>query len=183
MTHWYGKEKRTIELVSDTAVWHSTGLPAVPLRWVLIRDPQREFRTQVLLCTDLAADPERIISRFVRRWQMETTFQEVRQRLGFETQRHWSERAIRRTAPALLALFSIVTLFAHQHMAKSSTRTVRRTAWYRKPYPTFSDALALVRKELWVQEATFRGSLRKVDTLKVPREFVERLTDAVCYTT
>jgi hypothetical protein len=102
----------------------------VPLRWVPIRDPtQGEFRTQALLCTNLAADPEQIISRFVRRWQTESTFQEVRQRLGFETQRHCSERAIRRTAPALLALFSIVTLLAHQRMAKSSTRTVRRTAW------------------------------------------------------
>ncbi len=88
-----------VEIVSDTAVWHSTGLPAVPLRWVLIRDPQGEFRTQALLCTNLAANPGRIIGWFVRRWQMETTFQEVRQRLGFETQRHWSEMAIQRTAP------------------------------------------------------------------------------------
>ena len=109
VTNWYGEEERTMETVSNTAVWHSTGLPAVPLRWVLIRDPQGEFRTQALLCTDLRADPERIISWFVRRWQMETTFQEVRQRLGFETQRHWSQRAIQRTAPALLALFSVVS--------------------------------------------------------------------------
>jgi hypothetical protein len=87
---WYGKEERTVEVVSHTAVWHSTGLPAVPLRWVLIRDPQQEFETQALLCTDLATDPELIIGWFVRCFQMETTFQEVRQRLGFETQRHWS---------------------------------------------------------------------------------------------
>src|SRR3954466_4776785 len=116
----------------------------------------------------------------VMRWQMESTFQEVRQRLGFETQRHWSQRAIQRTAPALLALFSVVTLFAHQYMAKSA-QTVRQTAWYRKSYPTFSDALALVRKELWAQEETFCGSPREADTLKVSREFIERLTDAVCY--
>ena len=180
LSNWYGKEERSVEVVSATAVWHSTGLPAVPLRWVLIRDPQGEFRTQALLCTNLRAAPERIISWFVRRWQMETTFQEVRQRLGFETQRHWSERAIRRSAPALLALFSVVTLLAHQHMTKG-TKTVRRTAWYRKSYPTFSDALALVRKELWAQEQTFCGSLREADTLKVPRQFVERLTDALCY--
>jgi SRSO17 transposase len=115
-----------------------------------------------------------------RRWVIETTFQEVRQRLGFETQRHWSERAIQRSAPALLALFSVVTLLAHQHMTKS-TQTVRRTAWYRKSYPTFSDALALVRKELWAQEQTLCGSLREADTHKVPRQFVERLTDALCY--
>jgi hypothetical protein len=48
----------------------------------------------------------------VKRWQMEATFQEVRQRLGFETQRQWSEMAIRRTAPALLGLFSLITLLA-----------------------------------------------------------------------
>src|SRR3954447_12609424 len=77
LTNWYGKEQRTVETVSDTAVWHSTGLPAVPLRWVLIRDPRGEFRTQALLCTDLRVDPERIISWFVRRWQMESTFQDV----------------------------------------------------------------------------------------------------------
>jgi hypothetical protein len=180
VANWYGKEERSVETVSDTAVWHSTGLPAVPLRWVLIRDPQGEFKTQALLCTDLRADPERIISWFVRRWQMETTFQEVRQRLGFETQRHWSQRAIQRTAPALLALFSMVTLFAHQHMTKSA-QTVRRTAWYRKSCPTFSDALALVRKELWTQHSTFCSSPSATDTVKVPREFVERLTDVVCY--
>jgi hypothetical protein len=180
VSNWYGKGKRSVEVVSDTAVWHSTGLPAVPLRWMLIRDPRAEFRTQALLCTDLRAEPERIISWFVRRWQMETTFQEVRQRLGLETQRHWSQRAIQRTAPALLALFSVVTLFAHQHMTKG-VQTVRRTAWYRKSYPTFTDALALVRKELWAHEETFCGSLRGADTLKVPRQFVERLTDALCY--
>jgi hypothetical protein len=88
------------------------------------------------------------------RWQMESTFQEARQRLGFETQRHWSELAIRRTAPALLSLFSLVTLFAHRRTAPSKA-TVRRTAWHDKPRPTFSDALALVGKELWAQEETY----------------------------
>jgi DDE superfamily endonuclease len=182
VANWYGKQKRTIEIVSKTALWYSTGLPAVPLRWVLIRDPQEEFQPQALLCTDLAAEPEQIISWFVRRWQMESTFQEVRQRLGFETQRHWSEKAIRRTAPALLGLFSVITLLAHRHKAnKGENIVVRRAAWYEKSHPTFSDALALVRKELWAQEQTFCGSSAQTDMVKVPRVFLERLTDAVCY--
>jgi hypothetical protein len=180
ITGWYGARERTVEVISATAVWYSTGLPAVPLRWVLIRDPYGEFQTQAVLCTKLDADPERIISYFVRRWQMEATFQEVRQRLGFETQRHWSESAIQRTAPLLLALFSVVTLFAHQHMAEGGAGAVRRTAWYDKRYPTFSDALALVRKELWTH-STFRGSPQEDEMVKVPLEFMERLTDAVCY--
>jgi DDE superfamily endonuclease len=181
LNNWYGGTQRVVEIVSDTAIWYSTGLPAVPLRWVLIRDPHQEFETQALLCTDLDAEPERIISWFVRRWQMEATFQEVRQRLGFETQRHWSERAIQRTAPALLGVFSMVTLLAHQYIAKGEG-VIRRAAWYDKSYPTFSDALAQVRRELWSQEeATFCGSVRQAETVKVPREFLERLTDAVCY--
>jgi hypothetical protein len=181
VTGWYGAKERTVELVSDTAVWYHTGLPPVPLRWVLIRDPHEEFETQALLCTDLHTDPERVISWFVRRWQMEATFQEARQRLGFETQRQWSEKAIRRTAPALLGLFSLVTLLAHRRMQRRVAGNVWRSAWYDKPHPTFSDALALVRKQLWAQEAAFCGSLRETETVKVPREFVERLTDAVCY--
>ena len=126
-------------------------------------------------------EPERIISWFVRRWQMEATFQEVRQRLGFETQRHWSELAVRRTAPVLLAVFSMVTLFAHQYMAKKSANAVRRAAWYDKQRPTFSDALALVRMVLWEREATFCGSPAQTETVKVPRALMERLTDVVCY--
>jgi DDE superfamily endonuclease len=176
---WYGKGERIVEVTSATAVWYSTGLFAVPIRWVMVRDPQGAFAAQALLCTDLGADPGRVLSWFVRRWQMEVTFQEARRHLGVQTQRQWSELAIRRTTPALLGLFSLVTLFAHQRMALGG-KLVRRAAWYEKPRPTFSDALALARRELWVQ-ATFCGSSRETDTVKVPRAFVERLTDAVCY--
>jgi hypothetical protein len=69
ITGWYGGQERTVEVISATAVWYSTGLPAVPLRWVLIRDPNENFEIQALLCSKLDADPERIIriiSYFVR---------------------------------------------------------------------------------------------------------------------
>ena len=182
VANWYGQKERIVEISSETAVWYSTGLFAVPLRWVLVRDPQKEFKTQALLCTDLEADPEKILSWFVMRWQIEATFQEVRRHLGFETQRQWSEMAIRRTTPALLALFSLVALFAHGRMTQAADvfGQVRQAAWYHKSHPTFADALALVRKELWTQGA-FRGSLAGTETLKVPRAFMERLTDALCY--
>ena len=88
--------------------------------------------------------------------------------------------AIRRTTLALLGLFSLVTLIAHHRMTQR-TGAFRRAAWYRKAHPTFTDALALVRKELWTQEQTFCGSPAETDTIKVPRAFMERLTDAVCY--
>jgi hypothetical protein len=146
----------------------------VPIRRVLVRDPQGEFATQALLCTELDARPEQILRWFVLRWQMEITFQKARRHLGVETQRQWSELAIRRTTPALLGLFSLITLFAHPQMACTSVEeAVRRVAWYRKPCPICSDALALVRQELWAH-ATFRRSPREPDTVEAPRALVEQ---------
>ena len=144
------------------------------------QEPCQELPSQVDVPTfrDLDAYPERIISYFVGRWQVEASFQEVPQRLGFETQRHWSEKAIERTAAAMLALFSLLTFFAHQYMAESAN-IARRPGMANAP--TFSDALALMRTKLWAQEATFCRSLSETDTVKVPKAFVERLTDAVCY--
>ncbi len=180
IANWYGSGERMVEIASETAVWYSTGLFAVPVRWVLIRDPEGGFKTQALLCTDLRADPQKIVSWFVMRWQLEVTFQEMRRHLGFESQRQWSDMAIQRTTPALLGLFSLVTLFAHRRMVQAAG-ALRQAAWYHKKLPTFADALALVRKELWAQEQTFCGLPAETDTIKVPRAFMERLTDAVCY--
>ena len=182
IANWYGSGERSVEIASATAVWYSTGLLAVPVRWVLIRDPEGGFKTQALLCTDLEANPEETLSWFVMRWQLEVTFQEMRRHLGFETQRQWSDLAIRRTTPALLGLFSLITFIAHRQMKQAAGAFRRQTAWYHKAHPSFADALALVRKELWAQEErTFYGSSSSSDTVKVPRAFVERLTDAVCY--
>ncbi len=112
-------------------------------------------------------------------WAIEVTFEEARRHLGVETQRQWSGLAILRTTPALLGLFSLVTLWAHPRMGPT-TDVVRQAAWYPKARPTFSDALALVRRELWAQSA-FCISALDPDMIEIPRAFVNRLTDALCY--
>jgi hypothetical protein len=179
LPRWYSESDRLVEVVSQTAVWYHTGLPPVPLRWVLVRDPQGKFATQALLCTDLDATPAQILSWFVLRWQLEVTFREVRAHLGVETQRQWSERAIARTTPALLGLFSLVTLLAHESMTRPSS-PLRPTAWYTKTAPAFSDALALVRRHLWTQ-ATFPTSLCQANGEKVPRALLDHLADLLSY--
>ena len=156
---WYGAGERTIEIASATAVWRHAGLPVVPIRWVLIRDPEHRFAPQALLCTDLARDPAQIVSWFVQRWQVEVTFQEARAHLGVETQRQWSDKAIARTTPCLLALFSIVTLLATRLPARER-RQVASAAWYPKPQPTFSDALAAVRRAFWREQALATSARR-----------------------
>jgi hypothetical protein len=178
---WYGEKHRQIEIVSRTAVWYHSGKPPLPIRWVLIRDPKGKFRSQALLCTDLNVDAVQIVKWFVMRWQLEVTFQEVRTHLGVETQRQWSDWAIARTTPALLGLFSLVTLLAHRSTRRGKL-PIRQTAWYDKPLPTFSDALAIVRYQLW-QAMIFHTSVPEVDMQKVPRVLLIRFTDALCYAT
>jgi len=114
---------------------------------VLVRDPQGKFSTQALLCTDLLLTPLRILESFVQRWQLEVTFEEVRAHLGVETQPQWTDLALARTTPALLGLFSIVTLIAHERW-QGHEPWVCRAAWYDKTLPTFVDALAEVRRAL-----------------------------------
>lgn len=179
VAQWYGAGERAVEVATDRAVWYHTGLPPVPLRWVLVRDPHGRFATQALLCTDQDVAPEQVLTWFVLRWQLEVTLEEVRRHLGVETQRQWSDRAIRRTTPALLGLFSLVTLLAHERMANPAGVT-RQAAWYRKARPTFADALALVRRELWRHQA-FQTSACGGEVIKVPRAVVERLTETLCY--
>jgi hypothetical protein len=109
---WYGRGERFLDIVSGTALWHHPGR-LVPIRYVLVRDPAGDLRSQAFLCTELNAEPVDILRWFVRRWSMEVTFAEVRRHLGFETQRQWSDPAIARTTPVLLGLFSLITLWAH----------------------------------------------------------------------
>lgn len=147
---WYGEKQREIEIVSGTAVWYHSGKPPLPICWVLIRDPKKKFKSQALLCTNLETSPEQIIKWFLRRWQVEVTFHEVRTHLGVETQRQWADLAISRITPALLSLFSLVTLLANCHAQKNHL-LIQRTAWYDKKLPTFSDALLTVKQEFWSQ--------------------------------
>lgn len=175
---WYGEGHRVIEVCTRTAVWYHTGLPPVPIRWVLIRDPQERFDPQALLCTDLQQSPLTIVSWFVRRWQVEVTFQEVRKNLAVESQRQWSPRAIARTTPCLLALFSLVTLWADR-LVRQGTLPMRQDAWYTKRRPTFADALAAVRQYYW-RQAGFRVSHRKQQVRKLPSTLRECLTYALC---
>lgn len=179
VAHWYGGEPRAVEVCTETAVWYHSGLPPVAIRWLLIRDPEGEFAPQALVTTQLDHTPAQMLEWFVRRWTIEVTLQEARTHLGIETQRQWSDLAIGRTTPALFGLYSLVTLLAHT-LPPAQTRRVRTAAWYAKPRPTFSDALALVRRELW-SHYHFSRSRAKSEIIEIPRFLLERLTDAVCY--
>ena len=177
---WYSGVSRTIEIATGSSVWYHVGKPVVPIRWILIRDPDGEFEPQALLCTNRTLNPVQIVEWFVQRWQLEVTFEEARAHLGLETQRQWSDLAIARTTPALLGLFSWVTLAAHALVHKQNLEP-RQTAWYHKPLPTFSDALAWVRLELWSTRFTFQTSPQNDDVNYLLHDLWRPLVEPLCY--
>ena len=178
ITGWYGRTERQVEIVSGSAIWSHPG-HHLPIRYVLVRDCNNEFRPQAFLCTDLTADPLDILRWFTRRWCTEVTFAELPRHLGVETQRQWSDQAIARTTPALLGLFSLVALRADQHCPAERT-SPRQASWYAKPLPTFADALASVRRTLW-QSVISNTSPNASDTVKMPPAVLNYLTELACY--
>jgi len=179
VSQWYGRTSRRVEIASGAALWYHAGRAPVPIRWLLVRDPKGELETQAFLATDLNARPADILAWFVRRWQVEVTFEETRAHLGVETQRQWSDKAILRTTPALLALFSIITLWTHD-LAASRQLTPRATAWYPKTFLTFSDAIAAVRREIWRHQISFMSRPSR-NSIEIPRHIWQRMENALAF--
>lgn len=179
LERWSSASARRVEIATGTCLWYHSGMAAVPIRWVMVRDPEEEFDAQAFLSTNMKVEPQQMLEWFVRRWTVEVTFEEASAHLGVETQRQWSEKALARTTPALFALYSVVTLLA-AHLIERQELSVRRAAWYAKESATFSDTIVMVRRYLW-GHTCFSMSGRKADMIEVPRSLVERLTETLCY--
>jgi hypothetical protein len=173
--NWYGGETKKVRLLSGIHLWYSSGEKPLPIRWVLVVDPETN-EAEAFFSTDLALVPEQIVNWFVLRWNCEVTFWECRSSLGMETQRHWSEKAIARTTPSLMALFSLTCLFALE-MLKNQSLPILSTAWYnKKGEATFSDILAFVRRQIWA-ENYFNDSSFDGDYMKIKPEHWKSLLD------
>ena len=166
--------------VTGTALWYTPGFAPLPLRWVLVRDPLGQFKPTAFFTSDQTATPLQVLNWFILRWGVEVTFEEARAHLGLETQRQWSDLAIQRTTPALLGLFSLVTLLAH-HLSHGNP-PVQTTAWYVKSHPTFSDAIALVRYHLWTS-MNFVNSPTESRVPLIPDSILPALVETICYST
>jgi DDE superfamily endonuclease len=171
--NWYGGQRKTLWVFSRTALWYTPGLPPVPIRYVLVCDPEGKLRMEAFFCTDLEATAVQILQWVVMRWSVEVTFEEARTHLGVETQRQWSGQAIARTTPVLLGLFSLVTVLALR-LSPGGQIPVPVTAWYRKAEPTFADCLTLVRRHLW-RARYFVNSAADSEFVQFPWEAVNLL--------
>jgi hypothetical protein len=170
---WYGGETKRIKLLTGVCLWHTNGQQPVEIRWVLVIDPEGKSRTEAFFSTDTTLSAERIVEIFVMRWNIEVTFEEVRRHLGVETQRQWSDLAIARTTPMLMALFSLVCLIAMQ-LLQGKIMPLHQTSWYTKQNAAFSDVLAYVRRAIWSQKY-LNNSENDAEYCKLPRDELEAL--------
>jgi len=173
--NWYHGEQKPLQVFSRTALWYTSGWAPVAIRFVLVRDPEGRLSDAAFFCTDLQATPVQIIEWVVMRWSVEVTFEEARAHLGLETQRQWSEKAIARTTPVLLGLFSLVTLLALR-LCPTGHLPVETSAWYHKSTATFADCLTLVRRHLW-RARYLNNSTPHADLVQLSREAFECLLE------
>jgi len=172
---WYSGEKKTVKILRGINLWYSAGEKPLKIRWVIVCDP-KDNTAEAFFSTDTEVTPAQIIDWFVLRWNIEVTFEETRAHLGIETQRQWNDKAIARSTPCLMALFSLVCLFAKE-MLKTQSLPVASTAWYdKKGQATFSDIIALVRRSIWVKKY-FDDSVSNDDYVKIRPELMNALID------
>jgi hypothetical protein len=146
---WYGGGRRTVEVVTGTAHWYQGGQPLVAVRWVWVHDCTGTHRDEYFFTTDVGWTAGQVIETYTGRWNLETTFQEMRSYLGLETTRGWTERTVLRVAPCLFGLYTVVAGLYVQMPARYRRGVM--VAWVGKEDVTFSDALTAVRRWLWVE--------------------------------
>jgi DDE superfamily endonuclease len=176
---WYGEGERTLEICTGTALWYRAGFDPLPIRWVLTRDPQGKRPPKALFSTNQTQTAEGVVRTFMKRWSLETTFEESRAHLGIETQRQWSDLAIDRTTPMLFGLYSLVALFGRA-LHPDGDIPLAQAAWYHKHTATFHDLLATVRRHFW-GNFSFSTSPTDPDVVLVPRLILDHFARAVCY--
>jgi hypothetical protein len=150
----YDGNRKKIKYLTNTSLWGTDSFGPVPIRWVLVVDPTGEMDPLPLMSTDVSLTAIRIIELYVDRWGLEVTFFETREHLGVETQKQWSDKAIARTTPVLLSIYTMVCLIGH-HLNEDSPIIPEKAAWYEKKVVTFSDILKKVRETLWMDNLFF----------------------------
>jgi hypothetical protein len=146
---WYGGGEREVEVVRGTGHWYKAGQGLVEVAWVYVHDLSGTHRDEYFFSTDVSMTAQVMIETYARRWNLETTFQEMRSYVGLETTRGWKKETVLRVAPCLFGLYSVVACLYSQMPQKYARGT--GVDWAGKEGVTFSDAMSAVRKWLWAE--------------------------------
>ncbi len=162
---WW-KEK-TIEYLTFVCLWYHAGMPTLPVRIVLVKTPDGKNAAETFFSTNTDDLPKQIINWFVLRWNIEVTFEEVRAHLGVETQRQWSDKAIQRSTPLLVGLYSLAALIGIKMNETTAILIQEKASWYEKNGElTFADIIMVIRKSILTKKY-FSKSENRGDLLEI----------------
>ena len=143
---WYGGASRAVSLATGTGHWYKGGEGLAEVRWVCVRRGE-DIKDEYFYTTDMAMSASEIVEMYALRWNIETTFQEMREYVGLETTKGWCENTVLRAAPCLFGLYTVVAL-SYAGLAEGE-RAEGRVEWDGKATVTFSDAMTAVRRRVW----------------------------------
>lgn len=183
----YGRSVR-VTFSSLVCIWYPSA-GTHPVCVVMTRDPRKKSSGRAYVCTDPSLSPEEILAAYAERWQLEVTFRDLKQELGFEdpqngwwrrragkrddpcrkaVQRPRGKKAVERTAPLAGIVYGLTLLwyFSHGRRRADLARARRAAPWYRhKTDVSYADMLSALRRRIWM--AAFRrtrlsGRLRRI---------------------
>lgn len=165
---WYSGGTKNLDVLTGTCLWYHNTVGGVPIRWILTRDPKGEKKPTALLVTDFRVCAEQAIAFFVGRWPIETTFQEINQHLGLETIHTWSDTSVNRTAPTIIASYSLACIVVNESVKETGIEIAPQTSvWYKKMNVTFSDVMAylklLILNKKYFSQCEKVGMQEKID--------------------
>ena len=148
----YGRDV-TVEVASLLGMPYRS-LPGRLVRYVIVKDPDGIYRTDYILCTDTELDEAEILAAYSRRWPLERTFQDCKQKLCIENPQLQLPTSVRRSVPFGMLLYTRVVLWyvtiGHLEAAKLAPRM--SDPWYRRHgRASFTDLLAALRRIGWAQ--------------------------------
>ena len=166
----YGRRDRS--RVADP-VARVYAVPQRPLRIVAVEPLTGGRRMQAFYSTCHEATAEQVLIGYARRWSIEVTFHDAKGHLGFEPPQGWTRKAVERTAPTAMRLYSLIVLWfaaeGHRHYRPPNR------PWYRsKSGASFADRLSTLRCES-VREQVLSLGLHGQDS----RNIMKTLLNAV----
>lgn len=144
VTHTIYGRKQKARVVEAVARWHN--VPDRPLKVVVVEPRSGGRPDQAFYSTRVEDTEEQVIVGYAGRWSIEETNRGGKGDLGFEEPQGWSRRAVLRTAPIGMLLYSLIVLWFARVGHKLYRPLVR--PWYRhKTQPSFADMLRTLRRQ------------------------------------
>jgi hypothetical protein len=164
----------TLQVKTRQALYYKAGGTRL-LTIVLVHDVLGQRPDQMFYSTRLDWDARAILAAYACRWSIEVMFENTKQLLGFEDPANRTPKAVERTAPMALVLYSLIVLWFHR-LGHRFVHFPDRPWYRRKSEPSFADLLSTLRRRSWQEKTqpalSGRRQLKKIVTQLT--EFVSR---------